>query len=36
VQTWPGKGFNVMLRLYSPLEPWFNKSWKPGEIEEMN
>jgi hypothetical protein len=35
VQTWPGKGFNVMLRLYGPLEPWFNKTWKPGEIEEV-
>lgn len=35
VQTWPGKGFNVILRLYGPLEPWFNKTWKPGEIDEV-
>jgi hypothetical protein len=33
VQTVPGKGWNVMLRLYGPLEPWFNKTWRPGEIE---
>jgi hypothetical protein len=33
VQTIPGKGWNTILRLYSPLEPWFDKSWRPGEIE---
>jgi len=33
VQTVPGKGWNVILRLYGPLEPWFDKTWKPGEIE---
>jgi len=33
VQTIPGKGWNVILRLYGPLEPWFDKSWRPGEIE---
>ena len=36
VQTWPGKGWNVILRLYGPLQPWFDETWKPGEIEEMN
>ena len=25
IQTAPGKGFNVMLRLYSPPEPFFTK-----------
>ena len=35
MQTWPGKGWNVILRLYGPLEPWFDKSWRPGEIEEV-
>jgi hypothetical protein len=24
VQTIPGNGCNPILRLYSPLEPWFN------------
>jgi hypothetical protein len=33
VQTVPGKGWNVVLRLYGPLESWFNKTWRPGEIE---
>jgi len=33
VQTVPGKGWNVLLRLYGPLEPWFDKTWKPGEFE---
>ena len=32
-QTVPGKGWLVVLRLYGPLEPWFKKTWKPGEIE---
>jgi hypothetical protein len=32
-QTMPGKGWNVILRLYGSLEPWFDKSWKPGDIE---
>ena len=36
VQTGPGKGWNVLLRLYGPLEPWFDKSWKPGDIELVN
>jgi len=33
VQTIPGKGWFMILRLYGPLEPWFNQTWKPGEIE---
>ncbi|MBX9689198.1 MAG: DUF1254 domain-containing protein [Candidatus Obscuribacterales bacterium] len=33
VQTIPGKGWFMILRLYGPLEPWFNKSWRPGEIQ---
>jgi hypothetical protein len=32
VETIPGKGWFMILRLYAPLEPWFNKSWRPGEI----
>ena len=35
IQTIPSKGLWVMLRLYGPLEPWFNKTWQPGEIEEV-
>ena len=33
VQTIPGKGWFMILRLYGPLEPWFDKTWRPGEIE---
>lgn len=33
VQTIPKKGWFMILRLYGPLEPWFDKTWRPGEIE---
>jgi hypothetical protein len=33
IQTMPGKGFFPMLRLYSPLEPFFAKTWRPSEVE---
>jgi len=33
IQTMPGKGWFVILRLYSPLEPFFTKAWRPSEIE---
>jgi hypothetical protein len=33
VQTVAGKGWNVIFRLYGPGESWFDKSWRPGEIE---
>lgn len=36
IQTIPGKGWFTMLRLYGPLKPWFDKTWRPGEIELMN
>jgi hypothetical protein len=31
--TVPGKGWFVALRMYGPLEPWIEKTWRPGEIE---
>ncbi|MNI45166.1 hypothetical protein D3C73_995810 [compost metagenome] len=33
IQTMPGKGFIPCLRLYSPLEPFFAKTWRPSEVE---
>ena len=33
IETVPGKGWFICLRLYGPLSPWFEKTWKPGEIE---
>jgi len=35
IQTTPGKGWFTLLRLYSPLKSFFDKSWKAGEIEEV-
>jgi hypothetical protein len=36
VQTVPNKGWNVVLRLYGPGETWFDKTWKPGELEQVD
>lgn len=33
LQTAPGKGWFPILRLYGPLKPWFDKTWRPSEIE---
>jgi hypothetical protein len=33
IQTMPGKGWFTILRLYSPLESFFDKTWRPSEIE---
>jgi hypothetical protein len=33
VRTVPGKGWSTTFRLYGPLEPWYNKTWRLGEIE---
>ena len=35
IQTTEGKGWFLCLRLYSPLQPFFDKSWQPGEIEPV-
>ena len=32
IQTDPTKGWFTILRLYSPLEPFFDKTWRPSEI----
>jgi hypothetical protein len=36
VQTMPGKSYLVFLRLYGPLESWFDKTWKPGDFEKLD
>ena len=33
LETIQGKGWFVILRLYGPLQPWIDKTWRPGEIE---
>jgi hypothetical protein len=35
IQTMPGKGWFTILRLYSPLESFFTKEWRAGEIEPV-
>lgn len=36
IRTTPGKGWFTILRLYGPLDPWFDKTWRPGEIEPID
>lgn len=36
VQTMPGKSYFVFMRLYGPLESWFDKTWRPGDFELVN
>ena len=33
VQTIPNKGWNVLWRIYSPTQVWYDKGWRQGEIE---
>jgi hypothetical protein len=35
VQTMPGKSYNVLLRLYGPLQPFFDKTWMPGDFKPV-
>ena len=32
IQTLPGKGWFVLLRLYSPTQAFFDKTWRPSEF----
>lgn len=36
IATVPEKGWFAIFRLYGPLEPWFDKTWRPGEIERVD
>ena len=33
IQTIPGRGWNMLFRLYGPLQPWFDKVWILGDPE---
>jgi hypothetical protein len=35
LKTVPGSGFFVILRLYGPKQPFFDQSWKPGDVEKL-
>ncbi|MET9394867.1 DUF1254 domain-containing protein [Streptomyces sp. NPDC006624] len=32
IRTLPGKGWFTMFRLYGPLDPWFDKTWRLPDI----
>jgi len=36
LETLPGKSWFVILRMYGPLKPWIEKTWRPGEVELAN
>jgi hypothetical protein len=33
IQTIPKKSWFIILRMYGPLEPWLDKTWRPSELE---
>ena len=33
LETTQGKSWFVILRMYGPLKPWLDQTWRPGEIE---
>ena len=35
IKTIRGKQWYMILRLYYPLESWFDRTWSPGEIEPL-
>lgn len=35
IQTVPDKSWYAILRLYGPLEQWFEKTWVPNDIERL-
>ncbi len=35
LQTNPDKGWFPILRLYNPLQPWFDKTWQPARSSPL-
>ncbi len=33
IQTIPKRGWNMLFRVYGPLDPWFDKTRHPGDPE---
>ena len=33
IQSIPGKSWFIIFRAYGPLQPWLDKTWRPGELE---
>ena len=36
IATVPGKAWFTILRLYGPLQSWFDQTWQPGDIEKIS
>ena len=36
VETIPGKSWFQLFRLYGPLEPWFDQTWRLNEFEPLD
>ena len=36
VKTKPGEGFFMYSRFYGPLEPFYDKTWRPGDVVKVN
>ena len=32
-RPFPGKSWFIALRMYGPLQPWIDQTWRPGELE---
>jgi hypothetical protein len=35
IKTIPGREWNMILRIYEPLETVLNTTWKPGKIKPL-
>ncbi len=35
LQTIPGKSWSLVLRMYGPLKPWIDKTWRPSEVDPI-
>ena len=33
IQTVPGRGWNLLWRIYGPEQAWYDRQWRPSEIE---
>lgn len=33
IQTDPSRGWNMLWRIYGPTQAWYDKKWRPSEIE---
>jgi hypothetical protein len=36
IKTIPGEGWEILVRLYGPLDPFFDQTWRPDDIERLD